>query len=70
MLGIVIGLLGAWLALTILPTAFYGVYKRVDDQLVLSGPEPTSVIIGLSIVPYALIILGLVSGDRHFRRQS
>ena len=36
-LGIVVGLLGAWLALTVLPTAFYRRYMMVDGEVVLGG---------------------------------
>ena len=68
-LGIVIAVLGGLLAITVLPTAFYPVLKMgVGGQILDAGPELRSVLIGLSIVPYVLIVVGLVLGGRHFRR--
>ena len=69
-LGTVIGVCGALLAATVLPTAFNPVYTGAGTgEVVDNGPDLRSILIGLSIVPYALVVVGLLLGGRHFRRR-
>ena len=70
-LGVAIALVGVWFAWSVLPTAFNQVITHTADyQPITVGPNPTSMAIGLSIVPYMVIIGGLIVGGRQFRRNS
>lgn len=70
-LGIVIAVLGAMLGAFVLPSAFNPRYvsRPPDYQTIAVGPDPTSILIGLSVFPYALVIVGLLLGGAHFRKR-
>lgn len=72
-MGLVVAIPGALLGAYILPTAFNQVYHSsgpLREISVAVGPEPSSIIIGLSFFAYLFVIIGLVIGGRHFRRRS
>ena len=64
-LGIVLSVFGILLGLVLLPSAF----NPVSQQEAGSSWPALRLILAVSIVPYFLVVVGLVSGGRHFRRQ-
>ncbi len=69
-LGLILALLGAILGALVLPAAFSPAFTTGSQgELINVGPDLTSILIGLSVVPYLLVVVGLVLGGRHFRKR-
>jgi hypothetical protein len=64
-LGFVVGVLGIGFGLMLFPSAFYPVSELEAGS---SWPALRWLLVG-SIVPYVLVLVGLVLGGRHFHRQ-
>lgn len=69
--GIVIGACGALLCALLLPTAFNPVHVvRNGDEIVQAPAAVSSMLLGLMVVPYVVVLLGLILGGRHFHRDN
>lgn len=69
-LGIVFGVIGVVFGANRLPGAFDSTYTSVNGgDPILTPPTISSILSGLIVVPYVIVLIGLLVGGRHFKRR-